>query len=100
MQKTRYNLDEARTVAEIVIKLNGYCSEYTVDKLVDYMLLMANENYPENSNRYGYVATMGFVVTVCKEFGTSENRYIKFSVDSFIIQDYIKQINAQSIMDT
>jgi hypothetical protein len=90
MSNTEYNLDEAREVAEIIIKINEYCSEYTVDQMVNEMMYIANTHYPEYSNTYGYVATMGFVVTVCKSF-LGEQRYIKFSVDGFLIRDYINK---------
>jgi hypothetical protein len=88
MTNTEYNLDEARTVAEIIIKMNEYCSEYTVEQLVSEMLHIANTNYPEYSTEYGYVATMGFVVTVCKSF-CGEHRYIKFSIDGWLISSYL-----------
>jgi hypothetical protein len=90
MTNTEYDLDEARGVAEIIIKINEYCSNYTVEQLVGHMIHIANTNYPEYSNTYGYVATMGFVVTVCKSF-LGEQRYIKFSVDGFLIKDYINK---------
>jgi hypothetical protein len=85
MNSRKYNLDETRTVAQIVIKCNEYCSDFSVDKMIEHMLSIANSTYPEYKNECGYVATMGFVASVC-------NDYIKFSVDGWLIESYIKSL--------
>ena len=87
ISNTVYDPDQAASVARMVIKMNEYCDNYTEEQLINHMIMIANQTYPEYSNEFGYIATMGFVVTVCK-YDNTDRRYLKFSVDGWLIESY------------
>lgn len=85
--------EDFRTTAEMVKWINRYVCDWSVEDIMDKMVEVAQDSFcrgiTERNRPWGYVSTLGFVLTFFERQGSDVSWEVKASVSSETLKSYL-----------
>ena len=101
MEKTAsgmlYDLNEFRDTAKVLIIINPYITDWSVDDLVENMIRTADSVFKELSQDMGYVAILGYMLTAYRSISNNGKLAIRSSVCTHTIAKHLNILQGSSL---